>query len=69
MPFIFGASSLTGGIVALILVGLALMLTGALTGILSGKPPLWRSLRQLAIGLGAAGVTWTLGSLVGVLVS
>jgi VIT1/CCC1 family predicted Fe2+/Mn2+ transporter len=46
-------------------VGLALMLTGAAVGVLSGGPPLRRALRQLAIGLGAAAVTYGLGALVG----
>ena len=38
---------------AMELVGLALMLTGAMVGVLSGGPPLRRALRQLAIGAGA----------------
>jgi VIT1/CCC1 family predicted Fe2+/Mn2+ transporter len=52
-------------LVAGILVGVALMLTGATVGVLSGGPPLRRALRQLAIGVGAAAVTYGLGSLVG----
>ena len=43
----------------------ALMLTGATVGVLSGGPPLRRALRQLAIGLGAAAVTYCLGLLFG----
>ena len=50
---------------AAVLVGLALMLTGATVGVLSGGPPLRRALRQLAIGLGAAAVTYSLGLLFG----
>jgi VIT1/CCC1 family predicted Fe2+/Mn2+ transporter len=49
----------------MVLVGVALMLTGATVGVLSGGPPLRRALRQLAIGAGAAGVTFLLGLLVG----
>jgi hypothetical protein len=51
---------------ALLLVGLALLATGALVGVLSGGPPLKRGLRQLAIGFGAAAVTYALGLLFGV---
>src|SRR6478752_4067422 len=63
LPWIFG---LTGGpavLVALVLVGIALMATGAMVGLLSGGPPLKRALRQLAIGYGAAAVTYGLGLL------
>jgi VIT1/CCC1 family predicted Fe2+/Mn2+ transporter len=65
LPFLFG---LTGGgalIVATVLVGLSLMLTGAIVGVLSGGPPLRRALRQLAVGAAAAAVTYALGVLFG----
>jgi VIT1/CCC1 family predicted Fe2+/Mn2+ transporter len=39
------------------------MATGAMVGLLSGGPPLRRALRQLAIGYGAALVTYGLGLL------
>ena len=61
IPFIFGMDVLPGAIVAIVLVSLALMTTGGITGLISGKPPLLRALRQLAIGLGAAGITYLLG--------
>lgn len=61
LPFIFGASTTLGAVIAVVLVSLALLITGAVTGILSGKPPAWRALRQLLIGLGAAGITYLLG--------
>jgi len=48
-----------------VLVGGALMLTGATVGMLSGGPPLSRALRQLAIGAGATAVTFALGQLFG----
>jgi len=35
-------------------------------GLLSGAPPLKRAVRQLAIGFGAAAVTYALGLLFGV---
>ena len=53
-------------VVALVLVGVALLSTGAMVGILSGGPPLRRALRQLAIGFGAAAVTYVLGLVFGV---
>ncbi len=61
LPWIFGLSGLAAILVALLLVGIALLSTGALVGILSGGPPLRRALRQLAIGFGAATITYALG--------
>ena len=51
--------------VALVLVGGALLFTGGVVGVLSGSSPMARALRQLAIGFGAAGVTYVLGLLFG----
>lgn len=68
IPFIFGASPTVGGVVALVLVSMALLITGGLTGILSGKPPAKRALRQLLIGLASAGVTYVLGLLFGLVI-
>lgn len=65
LPFLFGFPQQTALIVAVVLVGLALMLTGAIVGTLSGGPPLRRAVRQLAIGMAAAAVTYGLGLLVG----
>ncbi|MDO8383170.1 MAG: VIT1/CCC1 transporter family protein, partial [Microbacterium sp.] len=48
------------------LVGVALLATGAMVGLLTGGPPLRRALRQLAIGFGAAAVTYVLGLVFGV---
>lgn len=69
IPFFFNMPQMAAGIVGTVLVGLALMVTGAITGVLSGKPPLMRALRQLAVGMLAAGVTYLLGMLFGVVVS
>ncbi len=69
IPFFFNISTLVASLIALVAVGLTLMVTGAITGVLSGKPPLKRALRQLAIGLGAAGVTFGLGHIFGVAVA
>lgn len=66
LPWIFGLSGLAAVVVALVLVGIALLATGAMVGLLSGAPPLARGLRQLAIGFGAAAVTYALGLIFGV---
>ena len=65
LPFLVGLEGITALVAAGVLVGLALMLTGATVGVLSGGPPLRRALRQLAIGAGAAATTYGLGLLVG----
>jgi vacuolar iron transporter family protein len=69
LPFLFGLEGGLAVLVAGVLVGLALMLTGATVGVLSGGPPLRRALRQLAIGAGAAAVTYGLGVLFGATVT
>lgn len=69
LPFLFGVSPAPGAVIALVLVALALMVTGGITGVLSGKPPLYRALRQLMVGMVAAGVTWLLGLAFGTVVS
>ena len=66
LPWIFGASGVAAVVLALVLVGIALLATGAAVGLLSGAPPLRRALRQLAIGFGAAAITYVLGLLFGV---
>lgn len=63
LPYIFGLSGVTAAVVACVLVGIALLATGGVVGILSGTRPLSRAIRQLLIGFGAAGVTFLLGSL------
>ncbi len=61
LPFIFGMTGIAALLVAGVLVGIALLATGAVVGLLSGTSPLSRGLRQLAIGLGAAAATYGLG--------
>lgn len=66
LPYLFGASGSVAAWIACVLVGIALMLTGGVVGVLSGAAPGKRALRQLLIGFGAAGVTYVLGMLFGV---
>lgn len=66
LPWLFGLSGTTAIITAVVLVGIALLSTGAIVGILSGGPPLRRALRHLAIGVGAAAITYVLGVVFGV---
>jgi len=65
LPYLLGLQRVSALIVAMILVGIALLATGVIVGLLSGGPPLRRALRQLLIGYGAATVTYLLGLLFG----
>lgn len=69
LPYLFGLSGWTAIIVSAALVGIALVITGAIVGILAGASPWTRAARQLAIGYGAAAVTVVLGLLVSPLLS
>ena len=69
LPYLFGLQGAAALITASVLVGLALLTTGAIVGLLSGAPPLRRALRQIAIGYGAAGSTYLLGLLFGTSIS
>lgn len=61
----FGLQGLVAVFIAAGLVGLTLLGTGAVVGLLSGASPLKRGIRQLMIGYGAALVTYLLGALFG----
>jgi VIT1/CCC1 family predicted Fe2+/Mn2+ transporter len=61
LPYLFGLTGPAAIITATVLVSIALLATGATVGVLSGASPLKRAVRQLAIGLGAAAVTYLLG--------
>ena len=61
VPFLLGFSGIPAISAAVVLVGLILLMIGGTIGILSGKPPFFRALRQAAIGIGAAVVTYLLG--------
>lgn len=65
LPYLFGLQGLVAVVVAALLVGVALLGTGVIVGLLSGGPPLRRALRQLLIGYGAASATYLLGLLFG----
>jgi len=65
LPFLFGMSGVAALLLAVVLVGLVLLGTGAVVGLLSGTSPMSRALRQLLIGLGAAGATYVLGLVFG----
>ncbi|MGD6981003.1 VIT1/CCC1 transporter family protein, partial [Citricoccus zhacaiensis] len=61
IPYLFGMSGMGAIVVAAVLVGIALLFTGGVVGLLSGASPLKRGARQLAIGYGAAAITYLLG--------
>lgn len=65
LPYLFGLQGLLAVVVSAVLVGLTLLATGAVVGMLSGASPLKRGLRQLIIGYSAATVTYLLGLLIG----
>jgi VIT1/CCC1 family predicted Fe2+/Mn2+ transporter len=65
LPYLFGATGLTAIVIAAVAVGVALIGTGAVVGVLSGASPLKRAARQLAIGFGAAAATYLLGLMFG----
>ena len=65
IPYLLGMTGMTAIAVAAIIVGVALLFTGGVVGILSGQSPAPRALRQLIVGYGAAGVTYLLGWLFG----
>jgi vacuolar iron transporter family protein len=65
LPYLFGLTGIIAVAIASGLVGIALLSTGAIVGLLSGASPISRALRQLAIGACAAGATYLLGLLFG----
>ncbi|MBG6085270.1 VIT1/CCC1 transporter family protein [Zhihengliuella flava] len=61
LPYLLGLTGTAAVALSVGLVGLALLGTGGVVGLLSGASPGKRALRQLAIGWGAAAVTYLLG--------
>lgn len=66
LPYLLGFTGTTALVSSIGLVGIALLFTGGVVGILSGQSPAPRALRQLFIGYSAAGITYALGLLFGV---
>lgn len=66
IPYLLGITGIPAVITAAVLVGIALLFTGSVVGVLSGASPLKRALRQLGIGWGAATITYLLGLIFGV---
>ena len=69
IPYLFGAEGLLALALSAVLVGAALMMTGAVVGLLSGASLLRRAVRQITIGYGAAVATYLLGLLFGTTLS
>jgi VIT1/CCC1 family predicted Fe2+/Mn2+ transporter len=65
IPYLIGLSGWPAIALASGLVGIALLATGTIVGLLSGTSLGRRALRQLLIGFGAAAVTYVLGLLFG----
>lgn len=61
LPFLFGLQGGAAVATAAVIVGFALLATGAIVGLLTGGSPFVCAMRQLAIGFGAAAVTYLLG--------
>jgi len=61
IPFALGFEGTVAIVAAAAIVGVALLATGAIVGLLTGGRPLVSAVRQLAIGFGAATVTYLLG--------
>ena len=69
LPYLVGLGGMVAVAASALLVGAALCLTGGAVGVLSGKAPLPSAMRQLAIGYGAATITYLLGLAFGTSVS
>jgi VIT1/CCC1 family predicted Fe2+/Mn2+ transporter len=68
VPFIVAAGR-AAVVASLVLSAVALFAIGAAITIFTGVPVLRSGGRQLVLGLGAAGLTFTIGRLIGVVVS
>ena len=68
IPFLVGAGT-SAVIASLVLSLIALFVVGAGVSLLTGRGVLFSGFRQLAIGLGAAVVTYAIGSVIGVTVT
>jgi VIT1/CCC1 family predicted Fe2+/Mn2+ transporter len=68
IPFFF-LTGATGTVISASLTAAALLVVGALTSRLTGRPTLISALRQLAVGASAALITYGVGAAIGVSVS
>jgi VIT1/CCC1 family predicted Fe2+/Mn2+ transporter len=69
IPYFLGLTGLNAVILAALLVGCGLAVTGMYSGILSGTSPVKKGARQIAIGWAAAAVTYLVGTAFGAVVS
>lgn len=69
LPYLLGLEGIAAVVVSSVLVGIALLVTGAIVGLLSGASPVTRAVRQILIGFGAAAVTYLLGLVFGTVVA
>lgn len=67
VPYLAGGEGFVAVAIASAAVGVALLVTGAVVGLLSGGSLARRGIRQLLIGAAAAAITYGLGALFGVL--
>lgn len=68
-PWLFGADSLTGISIAIILTGIASLFVGGYTAKTSGKSIIYGAVRQLLIVVFASVITYGLGNAFGVVIS
>jgi VIT1/CCC1 family predicted Fe2+/Mn2+ transporter len=68
LPYMFGMEGYAAVFTSLAVSGLALIAIGASTAIFTGGSFLRQGLRQLIFGVGAAGITFAIGKLIGVAV-
>ncbi len=67
LPFLFGNASSV--VMSAVLSAVALIIVGGSLAAASGKRPYWGALRMLLLGVGAAALTYAIGTLVGVSVA
>jgi VIT1/CCC1 family predicted Fe2+/Mn2+ transporter len=65
VPFLF-LSGATAAVLSIALTGAVLLVVGGLTSRLTGRPTIVSALRMFAIGMGAAAITYGVGTLLGV---
>jgi len=65
LPYLFGMSGSAAVFLAVGLAGTAMLLVGGIVGYLSGRGVIFSALRQIGWGAGAAGVTYLVGTVIG----